>query len=217
MQNLPRIDYIIEKHHITERSETPRLAKQWQQVLDECQQQRLGADDRLRLALRSVDYITSFELPFRLLLIRAPQAINKLGDEFKIHSKTVAINGSKRGKVYSLNADLSGVPEDFQYKRSGKVRRLADDAITTSSYIDISKQTPIPRERLRLALTSGLLVTALDALLFFGIQRVAADVMALRKQGLAVTLSQADAFNSQTQTRREIPAYRLARAAFQAT
>lgn len=78
---------------------------------------------------------------------------------------------------------------------------------TTASYIAITKQTPVPR--LRLALTSGLLVTALDALLLFGIQRVAADVQRLRAQGLNITLSHVLAFDSQTQTVREIPAYLL--------
>ncbi|MGL9725071.1 MAG: DNA-binding protein, partial [Sodalis sp. (in: enterobacteria)] len=65
------------------------------------------------------------------------------------------------------------------------------------------------RERLRLALTSGLLVTGLDALLFFGVQRLASDIAALRKNGLKIDLLHVEAFDSQTQQLREIPAYRL--------
>ncbi|MCQ4051962.1 hypothetical protein FK514_28475, partial [Klebsiella pneumoniae] len=41
----------------------------------ECRQLRAGAEERLRIALLNVDYVTSFELPFRLLLVRAPQLI----------------------------------------------------------------------------------------------------------------------------------------------
>ncbi|EKS6643052.1 hypothetical protein QCD58_001835 [Enterobacter hormaechei] len=33
----------------------------------------LKAEERLRIALLNIDYFTSFELPFRLLLTRMPQ------------------------------------------------------------------------------------------------------------------------------------------------
>jgi len=206
MPTLPRIDYRIEKYQLTEASETPKIAAQWQQVLNTCQQQKAGSTERLRIALQTVDYVTSFELPFRLMLIRAPQLIDKLREDGGIFSKSAKINGNKRCVVYSRHADFLA-PEDFHYRRTYKVFRTSAEGGTTSSYTSIAQQSDIPRERLRLALASGLLVTALDAMLFFGIQRVAVDVMALRKQGLDVTLSQADVFDSQTQTRREIPAY----------
>jgi hypothetical protein len=43
--------------------------------IPECRQLQAGAEERLRIALLNVDYVTSFELPFRLLLVRAPQLI----------------------------------------------------------------------------------------------------------------------------------------------
>lgn len=81
MPTLPRIDYRIEKYQLTEASETPKIAAQWQQVINTCQQQKAGSTERLRIALQTVDYVTSFELPFRLMLIRAPQLIDKLREE----------------------------------------------------------------------------------------------------------------------------------------
>ncbi|HHA2249936.1 TPA: DNA-binding protein [Enterobacter ludwigii] len=202
-----RIDYIIEKHAITEKSETPRIASQWQKVLAECQQQRLGSEERLRLALCSVDYVTSFELPFRLLLIRTPQLMDRLCKELNVHKKLVTINDGKRGTVYSLTSDFAGVPDTFHYKRSGKIRRLTGGDVTTDRYISIARQTTEPRNRLRLAFTSGLQVTALDALLFFGVQRVASDVSVLRKEGLNIGLRHVDTFDSATQAVRSVPLY----------
>lgn len=156
----------------------------------------------------AVCYLTSYEFPFRLLLIRAPQAIEKLRDDLTIHSRLVKINGGKRGVLYSLNADVTA-PEAFHYTRKFTVFRSRAESGTKNSYISIARQVSAQRERLRLALTSSLLVTALNALLFFGVQRLASDIAALRKGGLKIDLLYVEAFDSQTQQLREIPAYRL--------
>lgn len=108
--------------------------------------------------------------------------------------------------MYSRHADFSA-PEDFQYRRTYKVFRSGAEGGTTSSYTSIAQQSDSPRERLRLALTSGLLVTALDAMLFFGVQRIASDVAIFRNQGMRLTLLQVSAFDDLTRTIREIPAY----------
>ncbi len=50
-------------------------------MLEECHHLKAGAAERLRVALLNVDYVTSFDLPFRLLLIRTPQLIAGLRDE----------------------------------------------------------------------------------------------------------------------------------------
>lgn len=68
-----RIDYLADKNCFTELNESPRLRRQWQDVLEECRQTEAGPEERLRIALLNVDYVTSFELPFRLLLTRTPQ------------------------------------------------------------------------------------------------------------------------------------------------
>lgn len=208
MPTLPRIDYRMEKYQLTEASETPKIAAQWQQVINTCQQQKAGSTERLRIALQTVDYVTSFELPFRLLLVRAPQDIARLQQEMPFHSRPVKINGQKRGKLYSLKRDVV-TPDEFRYSRRFKVFRSGAEGGTEASYLAIVKAADSPRERLRLALTSGLFVTALDGLLFFGVQRIAVDVMILRKQGMNISLTRADVFDNQTQTRREVPAYRL--------
>lgn len=65
-----RIDYLADKYSFTELNESPRLRRQWQDVLEECRQTEAGPEERLRIALLNVDYVTSFELPFRLLLTR---------------------------------------------------------------------------------------------------------------------------------------------------
>lgn len=65
-----RIDYQLEKYRFAEINETPRIAKQWAEVIKEYRRIRAGSAERLRIALLNVNYVTSFELPFRLLLVR---------------------------------------------------------------------------------------------------------------------------------------------------
>lgn len=187
-----RIDYQIEKYSFTEVGETPRLTQQWADVAEECRQTQAGAEERLRIALLNVDYVTSFELPFRLLLIRAPQLIASLRDELQISQKNVLFNGKRFGCVYTLRNDLSGIPDEFQYRLSTRIRRIDAEGNTAAPYQQIAKETKAPRERLKVALTEGLQVTALDGLFWFGIQRIAADVQRLRKTGLKIVTAETD-------------------------
>lgn len=189
-----RIDYQIEKYSFTEVGETPRLTQQWADVAEECRQTQAGAEERLRIALLNVDYVTSFELPFRLLLIRAPQLIASLRDELQISQKNVLFNGKRFGCVYTLRNDLSGIPDEFQYRLSTRIRRIDAEGNTAAPYQQIAKETKAPRERLKVALTEGLQVTALDGLFWFGIQRIAADVQRLRKTGLKIVTAETDVF-----------------------
>jgi hypothetical protein len=206
LNSFKRIDYIVEKYIISERSEPPHITSQWQKVIAKCQENQLHSEERLLLAMSSVDYVTSFELPFRLMLVRAPQLIDRLREKSEIFCTPAKMNGNRRGVVYSRFAGFSA-PDEFQYRRTYKVfRNVAEDG-TTASYHSITKQSDVPRERLRLALTSGLLVTALDALLFFGVQRIASDVAFLRKQGMHINLLHVSVFDSLTRTVRDIPAY----------
>lgn len=203
-----RIDYQIEKYSFTEVGETPRLTQQWADVAEECRQTQAGAEERLRIALLNVDYVTSFELPFRLLLIRAPQLIASLRDELQISQKNVLFNGKRFGCVYTLRNDLSGVPDEFQYRLSTRIRRIDAEGNTAAPYQQIAKETKAPRERLKVALTEGLQVTALDGLFWFGIQRIAADVQRLRKTGLKIVTAETDVFDNLTGTTRRVPVYR---------
>ncbi|EKP9810898.1 DNA-binding protein, partial [Escherichia coli] len=176
-----RIDYLADKYSFTELNELPRLHQQWQDVLEECRQTEAGPEERLRIALLNVDYVTSFELPFRLLLTRTPQLIAALREEWDISQKNVVFNDKRFGCVYSLKASLSGVPDTYRYHLSHRIRRVIGNENTSSPYQQIAREVKAPRERLKHALEAGLLVTALDGLFWFGSQRIAADVLRLRK------------------------------------
>lgn len=204
-----RIDYLIEKYHFTEIAESPRIAGQWADVMAECRRENAGAEERLRIALLNVDYVTSFELPFRLLLTHTPQLIDKLRNELQLSQKTVTINGKKRGQVYSISADLSPVPDTFRYRLSARIRRVDDAGITAAPYQQVAGQTKSPRERLRLALEEGLHVNALDGLFWPGSQRIAADIQRLRASGMNIMATDTDVFDSLTGTTRTVTAYHL--------
>jgi hypothetical protein len=119
-----RIDYDIEKYQFTEAGETPRLREQWREVYQECRQLQAGAEERLRIALLNVDYVTSFELPFRLLLVRAPQLIADVRETLQLSRKAAVFNGKRYGCVYSLKQDLQAVPEAFHYRLANRIRRV---------------------------------------------------------------------------------------------
>ncbi len=55
-----RVDYQIEKYRFTEAAESPHLTQQWSDVIAECQENKAGAEERMRFALLNVDYVTSF-------------------------------------------------------------------------------------------------------------------------------------------------------------
>lgn len=203
-----RVDYQIEKYRFTEAAEVPRLTRQWSEVIAECQANKIGAEDRLRFALLNVDYVTSFELPFRLLLTRAPQLIDRVRDELQLSQKNVLFNGKRFGCVYSLKMDLGGIPDEFQYRLTTRIRRTDASGLTEAPYRQIAQQTKLPRERLKQALDNGLQVTALDGLFWFGLQRIAADVQRLRKTGMRIVTSETEVFDSLTNTLRCIPLYR---------
>ncbi|HFQ6854966.1 TPA: DNA-binding protein [Enterobacter cloacae] len=207
-----RVDYQIEKFLFTEAAEPERLTRQWVEVLEECREQQAGAEERLRLALLNVDYVTSFELPFRLLLTRAPQLIDGLRKELQLSQKNVLFNGKRFGCVYSLKMNLDGIPDEFNYHLKTRIQRSDSEGGSEVPYRQIAQQVKAPRERLKLALENGLAVTALDGLFWFGIQRIAADVQRLRKTGMRITTSGTEVFDTLTSTRRQIPVYRQEKA-----
>lgn len=204
-----RIDYQIENYRFSELNESPRLARQWVEVTDECRQSGLGAEERLRLALLNVDYVSSFELPFRLLLVRAPQLIAGLRDELALSQKSATFNGKRFGCVYSLKSDLSSIPDEFRYSLATRIRRVDSTGTAATPFQQIAKETKSPKDRLKLALESGLAVTALDALFWFGSQRIAADIATLRKRGMRIATAETDVSDNLTATTRRVPLYRL--------
>ncbi|MEJ4045504.1 helix-turn-helix domain-containing protein [Erwinia sp. SLM-02] len=203
-----RIDYQIEKYSFTELNEPAHLTRQWAAVLEKCQQMHAGVEERLRTALQNVDYVTSFELPFRLLLIRAPQLIAGVRNELPLRQKNVLFNGKRFGCVYSLNTDLSDIPDEFHYRLSNRVRRVDAGGGSAAPYQQIAKEAKAPRDRLKIALESGLQVTVLDGMFWFGIQRMAADIQRLRKSGMRIATAETEVFDSLTGTLRRVPVYR---------
>ena len=203
-----QIDYQIEKYRFTEANEPSRLTKQWDDVLSECRESKAGAEERLRIALLNVDYVTSFELPFRLLLVRTPQLIAVIRNELELSQKNVIFNGKRFGCVWSVKTDLNEVPDNFQYRLSTRIRRISLTTHTAEPFLQIAKEIKLPSERLKRALLSGLDVTALDALFWFGIQRIAAEVSRLRKAGMRIATDETWVFENLTGTTRRVPVYR---------
>ncbi|PGG61354.1 putative DNA-binding protein [Escherichia coli] len=203
------IDYQIEKYQFRARNESPRLMRQWEDVMRECHDTGAGARERLRIALLNVDYVTSFELPFRLLLTRTPQMIDSVRREWQLSQKKVVFNERQRGCVYSLQNDLSGVPDSFSYSLATRIRRADSYGMTTRCFTDIAGQVKAPTARLKLALESGLIVTALDGLFWLGIQRIAADVQRLRQSGMTIITRDVEVSDSLTGTTRVVSGYSL--------
>ncbi|EON2062459.1 DNA-binding protein, partial [Escherichia coli] len=81
--------------------------------------------------------------------------------------------------------------------------------MTTRCFTDIAGQVKVPTARLKLALESGLLVTALDGLFWLGTQRIAADVQRLRQSGMVIVTREVEVSDSLTGTTRLVSAYTL--------
>jgi hypothetical protein len=203
-----RIHYQIHKYQFTEVNESARMASQWSDVLNMCRHVHAGAEERLRIALLNVDYVTSFELPFRLQLTRVPQLMEQLRGEMTFNRKAITVGDNRYGCVYSLSISTDNIPDQFHYRFVHRIHRMVAGEMTTSPYQEIARQTKSQRERLKLALEAGLLVTALDGLFWFGIQRIAADISRLRASGMSISTSEVEAFDTMTETTRFIPAYR---------
>lgn len=141
-------------------------------MLEECRLLKAGAEERLRIALLNVDYVTSFEQPFCLLLLRTPQLIAGLRDPLLLNQKDAIFNGKRFGCVWSLKTDLSALPDEFRYHLVTRIRRVSPDDVSVTPFQQIVKKVKSPRERIRLALEAGLPVTVLDGLFWFGCQRM---------------------------------------------
>ncbi|MCW1828083.1 helix-turn-helix domain-containing protein [Enterobacter asburiae] len=204
------VDYRIEKYAFEETDETPRLTRQWRDVLEECRELQAGPGERLRIALLNVDYVTSFELPFRLLLVRTPQLIAGLRDDFQLSQKSATFNGKRFGCVYSLKEDMSSIPDTFSYRMTTRINRIDKQGISAEPWRQIARTVKAPRERLKQALESGLQITALDGLFWFGIQRMAAEICVLRKKGMRIISETVLVQDNLTGTTRLVPVYTLA-------
>ncbi|CAI2535918.1 Uncharacterised protein [Serratia proteamaculans] len=125
-----------------------------------------GAEARLRIALLNVDYVTSFELLFRLLLIRTPQLIADRHSSRRAAAQPERYAFQREALWLHLEPAkyLSAIPDAFQYRIVTRIRRVDPTGVTTAPYQHIAKEVKALRERLRLALESRLQVTVLDGL-----------------------------------------------------
>ena len=185
-----KIDYHIEKYHFAPLDEAPRLAHQWSEVLNECRETQAGAEERLRIALLNVDYVTSFELPSGYCWCGAAADRRNTGgaaqpEECGVQRQAFRLRLQPEKRFERRAGGLSVQPVDPHSPPGG----IGRDALP---YREIAKALKAPRERLRLALEQGLPVTALDGLFWFGIQRIAAEVRRLRKTGMAIVTAETE-------------------------
>ncbi|EHJ9984908.1 hypothetical protein KB976_004011 [Vibrio parahaemolyticus] len=192
------IHYQIQRIRVKNDKETPSLDAQWQQVVQICKAEQLGEVARARLAFNMVDYITSEDLPFRLLVTRAPQAMAQIGSETTIHKEHRLINGKSSAMVYSKVEQM--LPREMHY---------TTDALATR-YVN-GQTRPIKATSLFEALKQEAFITPLDGILFLGCKRIASDIARLRKQkpDLNITMNRVKVSDSFTGTSRKMACYSL--------
>lgn len=198
------INYEVLRKNTVNSSEPPHITEQWQSVIQQCENKRLGELERARLALNSVDYVTSNDLPFRLLITRSPQCIEKLSKEQKIHKQHCIINGRHGGAVYTLSSPKNiEIPRAFVYHNTYSIKRIQDGKISAgyNEYANFHD-----------ALSAGCYVTALDGILFFGKKRIAADINVLKRQStdIDVVMERVMVMDSFTGNTRKMACYHYA-------
>ncbi len=70
-------------------------------MIAECQGNKADTVERLRIDLLNVDYVTSFELLFRLLFTGTPQLIACVRDELQLSQKNVQFNDKRFVRLQS--------------------------------------------------------------------------------------------------------------------
>ncbi|EGQ7795932.1 hypothetical protein I6Y99_004553 [Vibrio parahaemolyticus] len=192
------IHYQIQRINVKTDKETPSLTAQWQQVAQICKAEQLGEVARARLAFNVVDYITSEDLPLRLLLTRAPQAMAQIGTETTVHKEHRTINGKSSAMVYSKIEQM--LPKEICYTTNFLATRY------------INGQTkPLQTSSLLEALKQEAFITALDGIFFLGCKRIASDIARLRKQNpkLNIVMKRVEVSDSFTGTTRKMACYSL--------
>ncbi|CAH7229486.1 hypothetical protein [Vibrio crassostreae] len=162
------IHYDILKVKVRSDKESTRLTSQWDQVLQICRDKPLGEIARARLAFNLVDYITSEDLPFRLFITRAPQAMATIGEETRVYKEHRVINGKQSGMIYAKSEQM--LPREIHYTNE----------FVATRYVAGTK-TPLSATSLVDCLKAGDVITPLDGILFLGCKRIASDIARLKK------------------------------------
>ena len=146
-----------------------------------------------------MDYITSDDLPLRLLITRAPQAMAKIADEISVHKEHRVINNKKSGVVYSRSEQM--IPKALNYKAQYTAQRIVD-----------GKSHSLSTNNLLGCLEAGDTLTPLDGLLFLQCKRIAIDMARFKKRHshLNIEMNRIEVSDSFTGTTRKMASYRLA-------
>ncbi|EMQ2878964.1 hypothetical protein V9N52_004321, partial [Vibrio navarrensis] len=109
------IHYDIQSIAVKAHNEPAHLAQQWQEVQTIAREKQLGELARARLAFHLVDYLTSEDLPLRLLITRAPQAMAALDNENKVHKTRCTIKGHPKNMSVVYSRSKLILPTYFEY------------------------------------------------------------------------------------------------------
>ena len=195
-----KIHYDIQHINVKSDKESAQLTQQWQQVLQICREESLGEMARARLAFNLVDYITSEDLPFRLLITRAPQAMAAIGEEVNVYKEHRVINGKQSGMVYAKSEQM--LPREIHYT----------DQFVATRYVD-GLTRPLSSASLIDCLKTGEIITPLDGILFLGCKRIASDISRLKKSApdMNINMKRIEVSDSFTGTSRKMASYALER------
>ncbi|NOI88434.1 hypothetical protein F0228_23775 [Vibrio sp. 99K-1] len=190
------IHYDIQKVKVRSDKESTRLTSQWDQVLQICRDKPLGELARARLAFNLVDYITSEDLPFRLFITRAPQAMATIGEETRVYKEHRVINGKQSGMIYAKSEQM--LPREIHYTNE----------FVATRYVAGTK-TPLSATSLVGCLKAGDVITPLDGILFLGCKRIASDIARLKKiePTMNIAMKRIEVSDNFTDTTRKMASY----------
>ncbi|WP_241813120.1 hypothetical protein [Vibrio splendidus] len=191
-----KIHYDIQQVKVKSDKESARLTSQWDQALQICRDKPLGEVARARLAFNLVDYITSEDLPFRLLITRAPQAMATIVEETRVYKEHRVINGKQSGMIYAKSEQM--LPREIRYTNE----------FVATRYVDGIK-TPLSSTSLVDCLKAGEVITPLDGILFLGCKRIASDIARLKKvePTMNIEMKRIEVSDSFTDTTRKMASY----------
>ena len=189
------IHYNIEKLSTNVKNEPARITEQWQRVIAECKSRKFSELERARLAFNMVDYITSEDLPLRLLITRAPQAMAKIADETKVYRDIRKING-KNGTFYSRSELI--LPKEIEYESHYSAQRIID-----------GNPKPLSSDNLLDSLKAGNIITPLDGILFLQCKRIAIDISRIKMQHPDIAMERIEVSDSFTGAVRMMASYTI--------
>ncbi|NAZ94206.1 hypothetical protein [Vibrio toranzoniae] len=191
-----KLHYDIQQAKVRSDKESTRLTNQWERVLQLCREKSFGEVARARLAFNLVDYITSEDLPFRLFITRAPQAMATIGEETRVYKEHRIINGKHSGMIYAKSEQM--LPREIHYTNE----------FVATRYVD-GKKTPLSSSSLVDCLKAGEVITPLDGILFLGCKRIASDIARLKKVDptMNIEMKRIEVSDSLTGTTRKMASY----------